>query len=131
MTGYQEILTDPSYRRQMVTMTYPMIGNYGVTEEDFESSRIQVSGFIVTEYCRNPSNFRSVKSLNRFLQEYQIVAIEGVDTRALTRRLRTDGSLRGIISTIDLDPTSLTRKAKMIPSMEGLDLASEVTTHEI
>src|SRR3989338_10288163 len=126
MTGYQEVLTDPSYRRQIVTMTYPLIGNYGVNSDDFESGKIQVSGFVVGEYCRNPSNHRSNKTLQTFLKENNIVAIEGVDTRALTRRLRNEGSLRGIISTTDFDPKSLQEKALKSPSMTGLDLASEV-----
>lgn len=131
MMGYQEVLTDPSYRRQIVTMTYPLIGNYGINYEDFESDKIQVSGLVVGEYARNPSNHRSKKTLQDFLIENNIVAIEGVDTRALTRRLRNNGSLRGIISTKNLDPESLKEKALKIPSMDGLDLASEVTTKDV
>lgn len=131
MMGYQEVLTDPSYKRQIVTMTYPLIGNYGINTDDFESEKIQVSGFVVGEYCRNPSNHRSNKTLQTFLTENNVTAIEGIDTRALTRRLRIKGSLSGIISTTDFDPKSLKEKASQTTSINGLDLACEVTTDKI
>src|SRR3954454_19082023 len=102
MTGYQEILTDPSYRGQIVTMTYPQIGNYGVNAEDVESGRPHLAGFIVREHSRAQSNFRcEQRSLSEYLQQWNIVAIESIDTRALVRRLRSRGALKGVISTID------------------------------
>ena len=103
MMGYQEVLSDPSYKGQMVAMTYPEIGNYGVNEEDYESSRIHVEGFIVKEAWETPSNWRATKSLHQFLKDQGIVGIQGVDTRALTRRLREQGSMIGVISTEDLE----------------------------
>lgn len=127
MTGYQEVLTDPSYRGQIVTMTYPQIGNYGINSEDAESSSAQVAGFIVREHSRITSNFRSEQSLGDFLKSQGTVAIESIDTRALTRRLRSQGALRGILSTIDLDDASLVAKAKASPGLVGRDLVSEVT----
>lgn len=127
MTGYQEILTDPSYKGQMVTMTYPHIGNYGVNEEDLESSRPHLSGFIVKEISSYTSNWRSQKSLDAYLKENGIVGIQGIDTRALTRRLRDHGSQEGILSTEDLDPQSLVKRAKSLPGLGGLDLVKEVT----
>lgn len=99
MTGYQEILTDASYAGQIVSMTYPLIGNYGVNLDDFESSRPQVKGFIVRELCKNPSNWRSIESLNEYLKRHHIIGIEGIDTRALTRILREKGTMKGIITT--------------------------------
>ncbi len=128
MTGYQEILTDPSYRGQMVTMTYPLIGNYGVNEDDIESDRIQVAAFIVREYQQYPSNFRSVSTLADYLQKQGILGVQELDTRALTRHIRKAGAMRGIISTQDLDPSSLSQKARQIPSMAGQDLVKSVTT---
>jgi carbamoyl-phosphate synthase small subunit len=127
MTGYQEVLTDPSYKGQMVAMTYTEIGNYGLNEEDFESSRIQVEGFIVKEAWEKPSNWRARRSLHDGLREAGVVGIQGIDTRALTTKLREAGSLIGIISTEDLDPVSLTQKARQAPSIEGRDLVAEVT----
>ncbi len=126
MTGYQEILTDPSYRGQIVTMTYPLIGNYGINSEDLESVRPQIAGFIVREECRLHSNFRSEKSLQEFLNENKIVALSGIDTRALVRRIRSQGAMRGVISAIDLDDNSLIAKAKSTPSLVGRDLVREV-----
>src|SRR3954469_2985822 len=126
MTGYQEILTDPSYRGQIVTMTYPQIGNYGVNAEDVESGRPQLAGFIVREHSRSQSNFRSEKSLSQYLVEHGIVAIESIDTRALVRRLRSAGAMKGVISTTDLDDASLVAKAKRSPGLVGRDLVSEV-----
>jgi carbamoyl-phosphate synthase small subunit len=127
MTGYQEILTDPSYKGQIVTMTYPQIGNYGVNSEDIESQRPYVEGFIVKEYLDIPSNWRSTRSLHEYLKESGIVGIQGIDTRALTRHLRDFGAQPGIISTEDLDAASLVAKAGKLPRMSGLDLAKDVT----
>ncbi|NOX32863.1 MAG: glutamine-hydrolyzing carbamoyl-phosphate synthase small subunit [Deltaproteobacteria bacterium] len=128
MTGYQEILTDPSYFGQMVTMTYPLIGNYGVCPEDIESDRIQVAGFIVKEYQDFPSNFRSKGTLADYLIKGHVLGIEDLDTRALVRHIRKFGAMRAVISTSDLDPDSLVEKAKKIPSMQGNDLVGNVTT---
>ncbi len=127
MSGYQEVLTDPSYRGQIVTMTYPLIGNYGVNQEDMESHRIHPDAFIVKEYNAIPSNFRATATLADFLAEYGIIGIEGVDTRALTKHLRTAGAMKGVISTIDLDPASLVAKAQASPGLLGRDLVREVT----
>jgi len=128
MTGYQEVLTDPSYRGQMVTMTYPLVGNYGINIEDVESDRIQVSAFLVREYQDFPSNFRSTSTLGNYLKQHGIMGVEELDTRALTRHIRNAGAMRAFISTKDLVPASLIKKAKDIPSMAGQDLAKEVTT---
>ena len=130
MAGYQEVLTDPSYRGQMVTMTYPLIGNYGVNPEDVESDRIQVAGFIVREYQAFPSNFRSTATLADYLKQQGVMGIEGLDTRALTRHIRKTGAMRAMMSTEDLDPASLVRRAKETPSLVGRDLVREVTTPE-
>ena len=128
MTGYQEILTDPSYAGQIVTMTYPLIGNYGVNLEDLESTKPQVAGFVVKEYFDFYSNFRATSSLGQWLRAHNIVALQGIDTRMLTKMIRTVGALRGVISTVDLDDESLIEKARQSPSMNGLDLAKVVTT---
>ncbi|MCK5013890.1 MAG: glutamine-hydrolyzing carbamoyl-phosphate synthase small subunit [Candidatus Omnitrophica bacterium] len=130
MTGYQEILTDPSYAGQIVTMTYPLIGNYGVNEEDIESKKIHVEGFVVKEFCRTHSNYRAMQSLIDYLNENNIIAIEGIDTRALTRHLRLQGTMKAILSTEDFDPASLSKKLDNVPSMEGRDWVSKVTTEE-
>lgn len=127
MTGYQEVLTDPSYSGQMVTMTYPLVGNYGVNLEDVESSRIWVEALIVKECCKEPSNWRSVKSLPDYLAEHGVMGIEGIDTRALTRHLRLHGAQRAVMSTSG-SVEELVAKAKALPSMEGQDLASRVTS---
>lgn len=127
MTGYQEILTDPSYKGQIVVMTYPLIGNYGVNEEDVESRRPFVEGFVVKECSPYPSNWRSRKSLDQYLKEHGIIGIQGIDTRALTKHIRDRGAQEGIISTIDLDPESLVEKAKASPGLIGRDLVKEVT----
>ncbi|MBP8117229.1 MAG: glutamine-hydrolyzing carbamoyl-phosphate synthase small subunit [Nitrospira sp.] len=127
MTGYQEVLTDPSYRGQIVTMTCPQIGNYGVTPEDIESNRIWAEGFVVKESSRLASNWRSKATLQEYLQAANIVAIEGVDTRALTRHLREHGAQPGVISHTDLDPHRLADKARKAPSIIGRDLAATVT----
>ncbi len=126
MTGYQEVLTDPSYRGQIVTMTYPLIGNYGVNADDRESRRPQVDGFIVRELSRIPSNFRASGSLDAYLAEHGIIGLEGIDTRALVRRLRVRGAMTGVLSTIDLDDNSLVQKAGSRPSIVGRDLVREV-----
>ncbi len=127
MTGYQEVLTDPSYRGQIVTMTSPHIGNYGVTPEDIESTRIWAEGFVVKEASRLASNWRSKATLQEYLQAANIVAIEGIDTRALTRHLRERGAQQGVISHIDLDPRRVADKARQAPSIIGRDLAATVT----
>ncbi|MGC8809952.1 MAG: glutamine-hydrolyzing carbamoyl-phosphate synthase small subunit [bacterium] len=130
LTGYQEVLTDPSYKGQIVTMTYPLIGNYGVNEEDFESIHPWVEGFVVKEYCPFPSNWRAQGSLSDFLKRYDIVAIEGVDTRALTKHIRCAGAMRGVISTQDFDHKSLIEKARRSPYMMGKDWVQAVTCKE-
>jgi carbamoyl-phosphate synthase small subunit len=128
MSGYQEILTDPSYSGQMVTMTYPLIGNYGVNPEDVESKRIHVSAFLTREYQPFPSNFRSTATLADYLIAQNVIGIEDLDTRALTRHIRNGGALRACITTQDLDPDAAVAKARQIPSMKGQDLASVVST---
>ena len=130
MTGYQEVLTDPSYSGQMVVMTYPLIGNYGINPDDIESSRIQVSAFIIKEYQAYPSNFRSTATLADYLKENGILGVEQLDTRAITRHIRNAGAMRAVISTDDLTPASLVKKANEIPAMTGLNLAKVVTTPE-
>ena len=128
MTGYQEVLTDPSYRGQMVTMTYPLIGNYGVNPEDIESDRIQVSAFLVKEYQDFPSNFRSTSTLADYLKSQGILGIEQFDTRALTRHIRKAGAMRAFITTRKIEPASCVKRAREIPGMAGQDLVKEVTT---
>ena len=128
MTGYQEILTDPSYCGQLITMTYPHIGNYGVNPEDVESNKVQAAGFIVREENVVPSNFKSTQSLGDYLREQKIVGIQEIDTRMLTRIIRDEGAMNGIISSVDLDENSLLKKVKAAPSMTGMDLAKVVTT---
>lgn len=130
MSGYQETLTDPSYRGQIVTMTYPLIGNYGVNDEDMESERIHVEAFLIKEYNAIPSNFRSQGNLADFLKKYNVLGVEGFDTRALTRHIRQAGAMKGIVSTEDLDPASLIAKAKASPGLVGRDLVREVTCPE-
>jgi carbamoyl-phosphate synthase small subunit len=126
MTGYQEVLTDPSYKGQIVAMTYPLIGNYGINPEDVESSRPQVDGFIVRELARTPSNFRSHGSLHAYLDANGIPGIEGIDTRALVRRLRVRGTMTGVLSTRELDDGALVQKARNCPGIVGRDLVREV-----
>ena len=128
MTGYQEILTDPSYCGQLITMTYPHIGNYGVNLEDVESTKIHAAGFIVREENVVPSNFRSTQSLGDYLKDQKVVGIQGIDTRMLTRIIRDEGAMNGIISSVDLDENSLLKKVTAAPSMTGMDLAKVVTT---
>ncbi len=127
MTGYQEILTDPSYRGQIVCMTYPLIGNYGINAEDMESRRPWVNGFIVKEACPFPSNWRGRMRLEDYMREQAIVGIQGIDTRALTRRLRDHGAQDGIISTVELDAERLVERARALLGLVGRDLVSEVT----
>jgi len=127
MTGYQEILTDPSYKGQIVTMTYPLIGNYGVNEEDVESGGPKAEAFIAREFSKVTSNFRAQESLLGYLSRHRIMAIEEVDTRALTKHIRVGGAMRAMISTSDLDPESLVRKARESTSILGIDLVKEVT----
>jgi carbamoyl-phosphate synthase small subunit len=126
MTGYQEVLTDPSYTGQIVTMTYPLVGNYGITADDQESTRVRVAGFVVRELTRVPSNFRSHRNLDSYLKASNVTGIEGLDTRALVRRLRVRGAMSGVLSATDLDDVSLAAKAKAFPGMAGRDLVSEV-----
>jgi len=130
MTGYQEVLTDPSYSGQMVVMTYPLIGNYGVNPDDIESDRIQVAAFLIKEYQEYPSNFRSTATLADYLKTNGILGVEQLDTRAITRHIRNAGAMRAIISTDDLWPASLVKKANKIPNMAGSNLAKVVTTAE-
>lgn len=130
LSGYQEVFTDPSYAGQIVTMTYPLIGNYGVNPDDVESGRPQVAGVIVHEYFDFHSNFRATSSLGQWLREAGIIAIQGIDTRMLTRMLRTQGAMRGVLSTVDLDDASLLAKVDASPRMAGLDLATRVTCAE-
>ncbi len=130
MTGYQEILTDPSYHGQLVAMTYPEIGNVGVNAEDVESRMPFVGGFIVKEYWEPPSNWRSQASLGDYLRQHGIVGIAGIDTRALVRRLRAAGAQMGIISTVELEPARLVARACSAPGLVGRDLVTEVTCAE-
>src|SRR4030095_5248308 len=127
MTGYQEVLTDPSYAGQIVTMTCPEIGNYGVTKEDEESRGTQVAGFIVRSESPIASNWRADGSLRQYLTDNTIVAISDIDTRALTRVLRSSGVMRGVIGTGRVSPDALVAKARAIPKMEGADLVKDVT----
>jgi carbamoyl-phosphate synthase small subunit len=128
MTGYQETLTDPSYHRQVVVQTAPHIGNTGVNDEDRESWRIWVAGYVVRDPARRVSNWRAQRSLDEELQDSGVVGISGIDTRALTRHLRERGAMRSVISSVDLDPDSLLAKVRASPEMAGADLSSEVTT---
>ena len=130
LSGYQEVLTDPSYAGQIVVMTYPLIGNYGVNTEDVESAGIHVKGFVVKEFCRTHSNYRARQSLISYLDDNKIIGIEGVDTRALTRHLRLSGAMKGLISTTDVDPAVLKAKLAKVPSMNGADWVKEVATRE-
>lgn len=130
ITGYQEILTDPSYKGQLVTMTYPLIGNYGVNKDDVESIKPWVEGFIVREASNVVSNWRAGKSLQEYLLEHNIVGIEGVDTRFITRKIRQEGAMRTVVSSQDLDDNSLREKVKNVPSLIGRDLVKEVTCRD-
>lgn len=130
MTGYQEILTDPSYKGQIVTFTYPHIGNYGVNAYDVESDRVQAEGLIVKEYSQVYSNWRAEQSLGDYLQESGLIGIEGIDTRMLVRVLRSEGAMRGIISAKESNTDTLVARARALPSMSGLDLTGLVTSEE-
>jgi carbamoyl-phosphate synthase small subunit len=130
MAGYQEVLTDPSYRRQIVAMTAPHVGNYGLNAADMESDRIQVAGYVVKEAARRPSSWRAEQDLRAALRDAGVVGLEGIDTRRLTRHLRERGAMRAAISTELLDVDELLAQARSAASMEGLELASEVTTPE-
>jgi len=130
MAGYQEILTDPSYKGQIVTMTYPLIGNYGTNQEDVESRKPFVEAFVVKENSRLASSWRCEKTLDQYLKENDIIGIEGIDTRALTRHIRLQGAMKAIVSTEDLDENSLSKKAQASPGLIGRDLVKEVTYHE-
>jgi carbamoyl-phosphate synthase small subunit len=130
LTGYQEILTDPSYAGQIVTLTYPLIGNYGVNLQDQESRRPYVEGLVVREMAEAPSNWRQQTSLPDYLRKHNVVAISDIDTRALVRHIRDHGAMRAVLSTVDLDPHSLTDKARNLPEMTGRDLAKVVTCKE-
>ncbi len=130
MTGYQEILTDPSYAGQIVTMTYPLIGNYGCNPEDVESRKPFVEGFVMRECCKKPNNWRAKQTLPEYFAEHKIVAIDGVDTRRITTLLRTKGAMRSVISTLDLDHASLVQKALDSPPMSGSDYVKAVSIDE-
>ena len=130
MSGYQEILTDPSYKGQMVVMTYPLIGNYGINEEDVESRRPFVEGFVVKEYSKIASNWRSQRTLGEYLQKNGIVGMEGIDTRELTLHIRQSGELKAVLSTTDQDADSLVRKAKASRSLLGIDLVKDVAAEK-
>ncbi len=131
MVGYQEILTDPSYKGQIVTMTYPLIGNYGINHEDIESRRPFVEGFVVKECSSLASNWRCEQNLDDYLRENNIIGLEGIDTRALTRHIRLQGAMKAVISTEDSDEKSLIEKAKASPGLIGIDLVKNVAFEEI
>jgi carbamoyl-phosphate synthase small subunit len=131
MTGYQEVLTDPSYRGQMVTFTYPELGNTGVNPTDDESAQPHVKGVIARNLCTRPSNWRSTQSLQDYLTQHHVVGIYGIDTRSLTRKLRSSGAMNGAISTEILDPAELLLQVQAAPSMAGLNLVKDVTTDKI
>lgn len=126
MTGYQEVITDPSYKGQIVTMTYPLVGNTGINPEDMESAGVHLEGFIVKEYQQNPSNWRMTKSLKSFLEDSGKIGLEGIDTRAVTRRLRLAGSMKGIISTKTKAVPELLEQVRAYPGLVGRDLVREV-----
>lgn len=130
MSGYQEVLTDPSYYGQMVLMTYPLIGNYGINSQDFESEQPHLSGFIIKELSSVASNWRAQETLESFLKRFGIIGIQGIDTRALTRRIREKGSQQAVISTVNQDPTKLVRKAKKSLGLVGRDSVKQVTCHK-
>ncbi|MCX5698559.1 MAG: glutamine-hydrolyzing carbamoyl-phosphate synthase small subunit [Candidatus Omnitrophica bacterium] len=127
MAGYQEIITDPSYKGQIVTMTYPLIGNYGINKEDVESRRPFLEGFVVKEYSKIASNWRKEQGLGEYLKENNILAIEGIDTRRLTLHIREKGSMKAVLSTVDFDEHSLANKARSSRGLAGLDLVKDVT----
>src|SRR4030042_4002583 len=126
MTGYQEITTDPSYHEQIITMTYPLIGNVGTNPRDWESRKVYARGFIVKENCI-PSNFRSKKSLSDYLKKNNVIGLEGIDTRALVKHIRTQGAMRGIISSTELEAKKLQKKLQEYPGLVGRDIVRDVT----
>ncbi len=130
MTGYQEILTDPSYNEQIITMTYPLIGNYGTNNRDLESRRVFASGFIVKENCQYPSNWRSRTSLSEYLKKNNVVGLEGIDTRKLVKHIRTKGAMKGIISSTDLNTNKLREKLQGYPGLVGRDIVKNITTRK-
>lgn len=130
MSGYQEVLTDPSYCGQMVCMTYPLIGNYGINDEDMESGKMHLAALLVKECCKEPSNWRATKTLPQFLMEQGIPGVEGLDTRALTRHIRINGAMRGVISTSEFDVPTLIARAKALPTMEGQNLVQVVQAQQ-
>lgn len=130
LSGYQEVLTDPSYTGQIVTMTYPLIGNYGINPEDMESAGVHPKAFLVKEYCPTPSNYRSTQTLATFLQEFDVLGVEGFDTRALVRHIRKEGAMKGIVSTEDLDHESLIKRAKEWTGIVGQNMVKKVTCTE-
>ncbi len=130
MTGYQEVLTDPSYKGQIVAMTYPLMGTYGTNDEDLESAAVQVEALVVKEYQELVSNWRSTKDLRRFLDDHGKIGIEGIDTRALTRHIRVTGAMRGIIATDTDDVTELMEQVRAFPGLSGIDLVRHVTCRE-
>jgi carbamoyl-phosphate synthase small subunit len=131
MTGYQEILTDPSYSGQIITMTYPLIGNYGLNRFDYESAHPFARGFIVREYCDIPSNWRSELSIGEFLKQYNIPGICAIDTRALTKRLRTAGTMKGILTTQEASDRELRERVATLPDLSGQDFVKQATTEQI
>ena len=131
ITGYQEVMTDPSYRGQIVTFTYPELGNTGVNPEDEESAQPHVKGIIARNICERPSNWRSTQSLPDYLKAHNIIGIYGIDTRDLTRRIRISGAMNGVLSTEILDPEQLLIELQAVPSMAGLNLVKEVTTKKV
>jgi len=130
MSGYQEILTDPSYNEQIITMTYPLIGNYGTNKLDLESRKIFARGFVVKELCRYPSSWRSESSLEEYLKKNNVVGLEGIDTRKLVRHIRTEGAMKGIISSTDLTISKLRKKLEHYPGLVGRDIVKDVTATE-
>ena len=131
MAGYQEIMTDPSYHEQIITMTYPLIGNYGTNKDDWESRKVFVSGFIVKENCDYPSNWRNGKTLSDYLKANKIVGLEGIDTRALVKHIRIAGAMRGIISSTEFGITNLKKKLQKYPGLVGRDIVKKVTGKKI
>ncbi len=131
MIGYQEVLTDPSYCGHIVVMTYPLIGNYGITKKDFESKKAYVRGFVVKEVCKRPGNWRPSKTIDSFLKKENVIGLTGIDTRALTRHLRSCGTMRGVISTGANDAQALVERAKNCPRLTDQDLVSDVAATEI
>jgi carbamoyl-phosphate synthase small subunit len=127
MTGYEEILTDPSYHEQIVTMTYPLIGNYGTNVIDYESAKARVAGFVVKENCRYPSNWRNERTLDDYLKKYNIIGLEEIDTRMLVRHIRIKGAMRGIISTDEIRPSRLKKMLDKYPGLVGRDIVKHVT----